>query len=182
MEHKKNLLILMLLCIGCFLPQAQAQAQAQAEQLPYYYGVSVGKSKFHQAGGGDPTIAIYLGRHLNDNFSIEAGYTDLGEDDDPAIASQISSLYGGGLVTLRSSTYPRVSGFLNAGLSSWYYKVGSDRDSGVDLYYGLGAFYALDNTLSLRFGLNRYVANPKIAGVEIDEEVSVYSFGVQYRP
>ena len=29
--------------------------------MPYYYALSIGKSKFHVAGEGDPTIALYLG-------------------------------------------------------------------------------------------------------------------------
>jgi len=178
-------MVLLKQCICCiivvlFLPLSQSNA----EQLPYYYGVEVGSSKYAAAGGGDPTIAIYFGQYLNEKILVEAGYASLGEAGDPSASVDVSLLYGGGILNLPISieTHPHLSFFLTAGLSSWYYKANSGTDSDIDIYYGLGGLYALDDTLSLRASIKRYVLNPAIAGLTFDEEIIVMSFGAQYRP
>lgn len=161
---------------------ALSNANVQAQQMPYYYGVNVGNGSYSLAGGGDPTFSAYLGKYLSENFTLEGGYVSLGEGGKPGASVTGSTLYGGSLLTLRNQQTPALSGFMTVGLSSWYFKTGSERDSGVDLYYGVGALYDLSKTLAWRVGYTRYVLNPRIAGNDLDEEVSVFSFGVQFRP
>lgn len=155
---------------------------AEDERMPYYYGLSVGQSKFHVAGGGDPTVSVYLGKYLRKNLAIEGGYANLGEGGDPRQASSASSVYGGGSLVLYSSKFPNVSWFVSAGFSSWYYKEGSENDSGVDLYYGLGGMMGIDHELSVRLAFHRYALNPSFATEEFDEEITVVSVGVEFRP
>ena len=178
MKHGMFLFLLLLFLLA-MSPFVLAEDE---ERMPYYYGLSVGQSKFHVAGEGDPTMSVYLGRYIKKNLTIEAGYADLGEGGDPRQASSASSVYGGGSLLLVPPNLPNVSWFLTAGLSSWYYKEGSQNDSGVDLYYGFGVMVGIDRELSLRAGFNRYALNPSFPTEEFDEEITVISVGVQYRP
>ena len=167
---------LLLICFSCFI------SQVNAEQLPYYYGVGVGPTSYAQAGGGDPGLDLYFGKFVTNNILMEAGYSNLSEDGSEDIPSQASTLFAGGLVNLYSQKNQLYSGFFTAGLHSWYYKLAPENDSGVDLYYGIGGMYALDKKLSIRVTVKRYILNPKILGKEIDEEIMLTSFGIQYRP
>ena len=158
------------------------QANAQEKNGPYYYGLMVGQSKFHVAGEGDPTIAIYLGRDIRKHLTIEGGITSLGEGGDPRQSASASSVYGGGAISFNSPSFTHVSAYITAGLHSWYFKESDQNDSGIDIYYGFGVMYGIDDELSVRAAFNRYALNPSFPNEEFDEEITVISFGVQYQP
>ena len=158
------------------------QVNAQDNNGPYYYGLMVGQSKFHVAGEGDPTIAVYLGRDLRKHITIEGGVTSLGEGGDPRQSASASTVYGGGTISFNSPDMSYISAYATAGLHSWYFKEGDQNDSGIDVYYGFGLIYDIDEELSVRAGFNRYALNPSFPNEEFDEEITVVSFGVQYQP
>ncbi len=161
-----------------FLPLVQASG----EEAPYYYGLELGSANYGTSGAGDPAFAMYLGQRLGKKISIEGGYTTTSTASEGGVSANASLLYAGALLNLPLNAQARLGFFFTGGLSSWYYKAASERDSATGIYFGLGVLYVMPDALSLRVSLKRYSLTPTIAGSSLDEDITFMGLGLQYRP
>jgi OOP family OmpA-OmpF porin len=182
---------------AAFALPAAAQMSANA-----YAGLSIGQSKFSDACTGsvpagfsascddkDTAWRIFGGYQFHPNIAVEIGYADLGR-------AQATVSFGG----LSGTAKVEATAFDAVAVGSWplnqafsvYGKLGlyhgeakltasgtgagssSDKDTGSDLTFGLGARYDFNRNIGVRAEWQRY---NDFSGSDID----VLSLGVLYR-
>ncbi|MGB2272056.1 MAG: porin family protein [Pseudomonadales bacterium] len=111
----------------------------------------------------DTTFGFGAGYRLNENFAIELGYQDFGEISVSSAGASASveadaiqlSVIGGVPVSENAGVYAEL------GFDSWdadltYTNVpgfgtGSESEDGTDIFYGIGAYMSLSETVDLKF-------------------------------
>ncbi len=156
---------------------------------------------FQSAKDTDTYFSIGFGYLVNKNFSVEVAYNDFGEGSDSVASDGIDTIY---LDTEISSLSVSAQGSVLFGEAfSILGRIGAERwnadfdigmngfdfydndDSGVDLFYGIGASYALNKSLSIvaRYDVHKMDASDTLsyAGVKanFDVDLEVFSLGAQ---
>ncbi len=158
-----------------------AVSAAQAEGL--YVGGSVGGShdKGSQLDGldasrSDTGLKVYGGYSFTPNFSLEAGYADLGQFDNAARGLRAKAWYLDGVATVplgnNFSALARI-GAVQGKLNDT--ALGSDTGTGYKL--GAGLQYDIDRNLGVRAEWERY----RFDAFDTRSKTDVYSIGVNYK-
>ncbi|MED5621512.1 outer membrane beta-barrel protein [Ideonella sp. BN130291] len=168
-----------------------AAGVAGAHAADFFAGASFGGSKFHtedvpgvNIDSTDTGFKLYGGVSFTPNFSLEAGYVDLGKLKASAggvTGSQSADgfyldavgefpLNGGfsllgKLGVFRAESKANIPGFL------------SDKDTGTDIKFGIGGSYAINKNLSVRAEVERYRLNV----FDDKGDVDLYSIGLSYK-
>jgi OOP family OmpA-OmpF porin len=147
-------------------------ALAQARELGFYAGASIGSADL--GPDDDTAIKVFGGYQINKTFSVEFGYTDLG---DVAVFGQTAKANAWELVGLaRFPVGNRVSLYGLLGLA----KVDSERsvfgvrtsEDSTELTIGFGGQYDFTPQLGVRGQWQRY---------DTDQEIDVFSIGFVYK-
>lgn len=140
----------------------------------------------------DTTFTLGLGYQFNDHFSLEAGYTDLGETDininGPATLNANGATVDGSATIDVSGYFVGLKGeapvsesfsvFARAGAYIWE----SDFDGsgtnveiadGTDAYLALGTAYSVTENVAVDFQVSRYNLD--------DTDVDTYTLGLTYK-
>lgn len=154
-----------------------------AEQVEKFDG-------FSDISGDKTSVGLRAGYNISNYIAVELGYHDFDEARDVnAVSEELIETSSKNLGVKIS--IPLIRWFhLNArlGAAEWDYKfksisntfVVSDRDDGVDLYYGLGVFFQISKPIGigLEYTLMDHEAN--IEGFKFDREVNNLSLSVNY--
>ena len=177
-------------------------AAAQMNSSAFYAGLSIGQSKFSDACEGsvpagfsvtcddkDTAWRIFGGYQFHPNFAVEIGYSDLGRAQATVSSGGLSGtakveatafdavVVGSWPINQAFSLYGKFGLYHGeAKLTASGTGVGSssDKDTGSDLTYGLGARYDFNRNIGVRAEWQRY---NDFSGSDID----VLSVGVLYR-
>ena len=172
-----------------------AQAKGPAADTGFYVGGSLGQASVNDFCDGlsncedkDTAWRVFGGYQANRNFSVEVGYTDLGEVSGSFGASTVKAaataleLVGIGSfpVTNELSLYGKIGIYrgetdvTGTGLFS-----GSVSDSNTDLTFGVGIRYDFSRNLGLRAEWQRY---SDFGGSDIGEaDVDALSVGLVWK-
>lgn len=124
----------------------------------FYVGGGVGSANIDVKEDGidfdesDLGFKIFGGVSISDNFAVEANYYDFGSPEDSGVELNGDALgvFAVGILPL----HPSVSLFAKAGFLSWDYEGkgngNSEKDSGNDFAWGLGADFKVVDNLRLR--------------------------------
>ena len=157
---------------GCAAMLASGGALAQARDVGFYAGASLGSADL--GPDDDTAIKVFGGYQINKTFSVEFGYTDLG---DVAVLGQTAKANAWELVGLaRFPVGNRVSLYGLLGLA----KVDSERsflgartsDDSTELTIGFGGQYDFTPQIGVRGQWQRY---------DTDQEIDVFSIGFVYK-
>lgn len=142
----------------------------------------------------DTSFSVTLGKQFTPNFALEGGYIDLGEVNIDAVSDGSGFLYAPGAVNANvelSGVFFDVKGLIPLNeTSSFYGKVGilswdadfslsdstgslSISDDGTDVFFGLGASFAMSNSFSLNIDYTSY-------DLDDGDTADVFSVGVQF--
>lgn len=143
----------------------------------------------------DTSFSLTLGYQLTPNIAFEGGFIDLGELTVSANSDGSGFLYAPGPVTLKIAVdglFFDVKGLLPLNEQfSLYGKLGllkwsedavlsdvtgslSVDDDGTDIFFGIGASFNINNSISLNADYSRYKVD------EDEEDVDVLSVGIQF--
>lgn len=146
---------------------------ATADSGSTYGGLSAG-SALPEGNTFDNAVGwrVFLGYEIQNNISMEAGYTSFGEMDGPSILGVSTTIEPKGLEIALIERYLvnyQLEFFLKLGLLNWDLKVNkaglaSSNTTGKDIFFGLGWEYDLTEVLGLRAAWDRY----KIQGIKVD--------------
>lgn len=146
---------------------------------------------------GSLGFQVFAGYEINQYFAIEGGWTDLGKaesDSDisaPSVGTAQTEMEVDGFkLGLQAGTEvtKNFSVFANLGMFFWDAEYDSSAqiggeivrmstdDDGTDLYFGLGAEYAINEALGVRGEWNRYTLNG-----DTDTDIDQFSINAIYR-
>jgi OmpA-OmpF porin, OOP family len=179
-------------------------AAAQMSMNNAYAGLEIGQAKVKDACGDatscddkDTVWRVFAGYQLNRNFAIEGGYADLGR-------ATASGVIGGVDVSARFETtawdlvavgiLPLANRFSLYGKLGLYYgtvkatatgtlggfsQTDSEKDSGTDLTFGIGALFDITRNIGVRAEYRKY---SDVGGSDVGEsDVDVIGISVLYR-
>ena len=123
---------------------------------PYYFGGSFGTSEGTSYCSGavgctdsDTAWKLFGGYKLNDMFSVEGSYMNIGDMKKPGASSDVSAFAAHGVATLPVTEQIDVFGKL--GVARWSSdNTGTSNESGFGFAYGVGAKMNLSETTKLR--------------------------------
>jgi OOP family OmpA-OmpF porin len=145
-------------------PAAFAQARAQAADTGWYLGGAFGQSSADcQVSGGscddkDTAWKIFGGYQINRNFAVELGYANLGEISVSALG-QTFNLETTSWDLVGVGSFPLANQFSIYGKLGFHRsetEVGSAKDDGTGLTYGLGVRYDFSRNLGVLGEWQRY--------------------------
>jgi hypothetical protein len=143
-----------------------------------YFGAQLANANYKEADDSSAAFGLFGGYHLNEVLAVEAAYNNFGKAEKSGTKEEASAFSLGMLGKLPIKT--ELTLFGRVGLSAWNNDIspGSVSDSGTDVFFGIGADYAIGGSSAVRFGIDRY----KMAGDTVDENVTSFSIGFMYKP
>ncbi len=138
--------------ISCALVMLGASAVACADMKahPYVTGI-IGSADVDTSGAESRTsFSVLGGYYLNENFSVEGGYTDLGDEDDTDVSVVSVSMRGSYPMNESVSLYGKF-GIAHASVD---YSGGSE--SNTDLTYGVGASIRVAESVNLNVSYDNF--------------------------
>jgi OOP family OmpA-OmpF porin len=192
-------LILATITTAAFLPLCTtAQADAHSSETTasgMYVGATYGKGKANLEFD-DPatnnffddsttTMSLFIGMDLNETFAVEGFYANHGESkiNIPALSytATIKGTTMGLAVKAGTNFSDDIRGFVKLGYHSWKSEsnendngvLGTEKDDGTDLLYGIGIEYKLSETAAVVAGYDRFTYN--------DSNITDMSIGIKYR-
>ncbi len=118
---------------------------------------------------------VYAGFEAGRVFAIEGAYTDFAKTSDGLASMELSGLSAAVLINI--PLLPTIAPYGKLGMMSWDRKRSfgslSSSDDGSDVFYGLGARFALSYNLDLRLEYERYAID--------DMDLDMASINLQYR-
>jgi OOP family OmpA-OmpF porin len=192
-------LILATITTAAFLPLCTtAQADAHSSETTasgMYVGATYGKGKANLEFD-DPatnnffddsttTMSLFIGMDLNETFAVEGLYANHGESkiNIPALSytATIKGTTMGLAVKAGTNFSDDIRGFVKLGYHSWKSEsnendngvLGTEKDDGTDLLYGIGIEYKLSETAAVVAGYDRFTYN--------DSNITDMSIGIKYR-
>ncbi len=144
---------------------------------PPYIGVSLGSADYDLANDSSPSFSIFGGMALNELLAVELGLVDFG-DVGSATKSEATAVHGSVVGNMALSN--ELTAFLQVGLASWDYDVGSANDSSVDVFFGGGVDYEIGGNLAARFAIQQFSIDASFANVTSNEDILNVSFGLIY--
>ena len=181
MTRSYKIAVAALLAAGTFAAQAAdffagASLGLSRYKTEDYPGVSVDRS--------DTGYKVFGGATFTPNFSLEAGYVNLGKlTATDGVTS--GSIRGTGFyvdavgefpVANQFSLFGKVGAFRGEAKAS-VPGIGSAKDTGTDVKFGIGGAYAFNKNLSLRAEVERYRFNV----FDDKGDTDLYSVGLSYR-
>ena len=131
--------------------------------------------------GNDTALKIFGGYRFNDNFAIEAFYTDFGEPDDWPLSIEASA-FGASVVGI-IPVAQQFELFGKIGLAAWdadfIDPFGTYSDDGSDLTYGIGGAFIINQQASIRVEWEFYDIEADIGAGAFDTETDMLSIGAQ---
>ena len=192
-------LILTTITTAAFLPLCTtAQADAHSSETTasgMYVGATYGKGK-HNIEFTDPatnnffddsttTMSLFIGKDLNETFAVEGFYANHGESKINVPAASYTSTIKGttmGLAVKAGTNFSDdIRGFVKLGYHSWKSEsnendngvLGTEKEDGTDLLYGIGIEYKLSETTAVVAGYDRFTYD--------DSNITDMSIGIKYR-
>ena len=192
-------LILTTITTAAFLPLCTtAQADAHSSETTasgMYVGATYGKGK-HNIEFDDPatnnffddsttTMSLFIGKDLNETFAVEGFYANQGESKINIPAESYTATIKGttmGLAVKAGTNFSDdIRGFVKLGYHSWKSEsnendngvLGTEKDDGTDLLYGIGIEYKLSETTAVVAGYDRFTYD--------DSNITDMSIGIKYR-
>jgi len=192
-------LILTTITTAAFLPLCTtAQADAHSSETTasgMYVGATYGKGK-HNIEFTDPatnnffddsttTMSLFIGKDLNETFAVEGFYANQGESKINIPAESYTATIKGttmGLAVKAGTNFSDdIRGFVKLGYHSWKSEsnendngvLGTEKNDGTDLLYGIGIEYKLSETTAVVAGYDRFTYD--------DSNITDMSIGIKYR-
>ena len=150
----------------------------------------------------DSGSKLFFGFQYTPNVALELHYTDLGESSlegvsgtQVNISGSVATFGGAGVVSseftsfgasgvYRFNTEEKFQPFVKLGLHRWEIDLNStvtgfsDKDDGVDIFYGLGFDVVISESIALNFAYEIYDID---SDLDSTEEVSFLNAGLNYR-
>lgn len=152
-----------------------------ARPMDMYVAFDVGNADYDKANGSDLAFGVTGGIHITKIFAIELGWKDLGEVDKSGTTAESSLMFFDFMAKYNISRELRLYGKL--GFTSWDYDIkdtgGSVSDSDGDFFYGFGFDYdpVTPNKMFFRAEVDFYDIGANFSGVNVDEEITLFSLG-----
>ena len=120
-------------------------------------------------------LRAYVGLEVGRIFALEAAYTDFGKTTGGSAEMELTGVSGAVLINIPLA--PVIAPYGKAGMIAWDRERSlgpfSNSDDGSDFFYGLGARFALTQSLDLRVEYERYAID--------DTDLDMGSINLQYR-
>ncbi len=150
-----------------------------------YLGAAAGYVDYREMKDGDAGFSLYGGYRLDEVLALEIGWSDLGNvnkgGDEVEISVASAAVVGS--LPLRTD----LTGFARLGLVGWNYELTrsgtKEKDSGTDLWFGLGLDYDIGGRSTVRFAADYLTMEPELSGIgQLDERLLFFSVGFVYKP
>ncbi|SEL30334.1 OmpA-OmpF porin, OOP family [Roseateles sp. YR242] len=133
---------------------------AMAAETPYYIGGDVGKTEQRVAGNSQKRAAdsysIFGGYKLNENFAVEAAYSDLGTVSFGGVNAKNKVYSLDGIARAPLGNNFGIYGKVGVAYAKRDYSAGLGDDDKTGLKLGVGVDYALTKNVSLRAEATRF--------------------------
>ena len=183
---------------------ALPMSQALAADSPWSVGVAVGSAKTDVSGinadiatvcatagfscdESDTGYKLYGGYKVNNNFTVELAYVDLGKVSIKDAGVDAVTLKNSGLAAYGMFSYPidKASLFAKVGFSRLNTDandigVASYSDTKTNFAWGLGASYALTDNVGVNLVWDRFKPEFTADGADLDTNADLISVGLSY--
>jgi OOP family OmpA-OmpF porin len=192
-------ILLTAITTAAFLPLcAAANADAHSSEATtsdMYVGATYGKGKHNIKftnpatnnffDDGATTMSLFIGKDLNETFAVEGFYANHGESKINIPANSYTATIKGttmGLSVKAGTNFSDdIRGFVKLGYHSWKSEsnendngvLGTEKEDGTDLLYGIGIEYKLSETTAVVAGYDRFTYD--------DSNITDMSIGIKYR-
>ncbi len=156
---------------------------AMAADTPYYLGGDVAKSTSRVDGNAQKRTAdsysIFGGYKFNENFAVEANYTDLGRIDFNGVSAKNKVYSLDGIARAPLGNNFGVYGKVGVAYAQRDFNNGLGDEDKTGLKLGVGVDYALTKNVSLRAEATRFNNMPDANG--FNKKVDRLGVGVAYQ-
>lgn len=156
---------------------------AMAADTPYYIGGDVGKASQRVDGNAQKrssdSYSIFGGYKLNENFAVEAAYTDLGKVEFGGVTAKNKVYSLDGIARAPLGNNFGIYGKVGLAYAQRDYSAGLGDDDKTGLKLGVGVDYALTKNVSLRAEATRYNNMPD--GNGFNKKVDRLGVGLAYQ-